>query len=244
MVRANWAPCTSRDGARNEGQFIFWTRKAAEQGHAVAQANLGWAYEEGRGVGRDARLAAEWYGKAYLGLPGMAEAGHPAAQFRVGNMYLMGLGLPKDEKKGLAWIRKAAEAGCITAQAQLGSLYARGSGVAKDEQQAVEWYRKAIAADDYAPAQYNLALMHVLGQGMPKDEKRPHRCFARRRIKGCRRRSMLWGRCIERVQENPETKNWQQSGFAGTRTMATPWPSALWAACICRAGSPLRTTVL
>lgn len=128
-------------------------------------------------MGRDARLAAEWYGKAYLGLPGMAEAGHPAAQFRVGNMYLMGLGLPKDEKKGLAWIRKAAEAGCITAQAQLGSLYARGSGVAKDEQQAVEWYRKAIAADDYAPAQYNLALMHVLGQGMPKDEKKAASLF-------------------------------------------------------------------
>lgn len=47
-----------RGVARNEGQFIFWTRKAVEQGHAVAQANLGWAYEEGRGVGRDARLAA------------------------------------------------------------------------------------------------------------------------------------------------------------------------------------------
>lgn len=55
MARANWAPCTSRGGARNEGQFIFWTRKAAEQGHALAQGNLGWAYEEGRGVGRDAR---------------------------------------------------------------------------------------------------------------------------------------------------------------------------------------------
>lgn len=99
-----------RGVARNEGQFIFWTRKAAEQGHALAQANLGWAYEEGRGVGRDARLAAEWYGKAYLGLPGMAEAGHPAAQFRVGNMYLMGLGLPKDEKKGLGSARQPRQA--------------------------------------------------------------------------------------------------------------------------------------
>ncbi len=99
-----------RGVARNEGQFIFWTRKAAEQGHAVAQANLGWAYEEGRGVGRDARLAAEWYGKAYQGLPGMAEAGHPAAQFRVGNMYLMGLGLPKGEKKGLGSARQPRQA--------------------------------------------------------------------------------------------------------------------------------------
>lgn len=56
-------------------------------------------------MGRDARLAAEWYGKAYQGLPGMAEAGHPAAQFRVGDMYLMGLGLPKDEKKAAALFR-------------------------------------------------------------------------------------------------------------------------------------------
>ena len=189
-------------------------------------------------------MAAEWYGKAYLGLPGMAEAGHPAAQFRVGNMYLMGLGLPKGEKKGLAWIRKAAEAGCITAQAQLGSLYARGGGVAKDEQQTVEWYRKAIAADNYAPAQYNLALMHALGQGMPKDEKKAASLFRQAADQGLPQAQYAVGEIIERVQENSETKNWQQSGFAGARKMATPWPSALWAACICRAGSPLRTTVL
>ncbi len=162
---------------QERGAVHFLDAQGRGTGPCPCPGQFGLGLRRGSGGGPGCPLAAEWYGKAYQGLPGMAEAGHPAAQFRVGNMYLMGLGLPKDEKKGLAWIRKAAEAGCITAQAQLDSLYARGGGVAKDEQQAVEWYRKAIAADDYAPAQYNLALMHALGQGMPKDEKKAASLF-------------------------------------------------------------------
>lgn len=162
---------------QERGAVHFLDAQSRGTGPCPCPGQFGLGLRRGSGGGPGCPLAAEWYGKAYQGLPGMAEAGHPAAQFRVGNMYLMGLGLPKGEKKGLAWIRKAAEAGCITAQAQLGSLYARGGGVAKDEQQAVEWYRKAIAADNYAPAQYNLALMHALGQSMPKDEKKAASLF-------------------------------------------------------------------
>ncbi len=41
-----------------------WYRKAAEQGHALAQTNLGIMYEEGQGVGQDYKEAVGWYSKA------------------------------------------------------------------------------------------------------------------------------------------------------------------------------------
>ena len=37
---------------------------AAEQGHARAQTNLAWLYQNGIGVPQDDREAADWYGLA------------------------------------------------------------------------------------------------------------------------------------------------------------------------------------
>ena len=41
-----------------------WYRKAAEQGHAGAQNNLGVMYNNGQGVQQDYESAAYWWGKA------------------------------------------------------------------------------------------------------------------------------------------------------------------------------------
>ena len=43
---------------------MTWLRKAAEQGHAAAQANLGAMYEEGSGVPKDDQQAVAWFRKA------------------------------------------------------------------------------------------------------------------------------------------------------------------------------------
>ena len=48
-------------------------RKAADQGHAEAQFNLGVMYDEGRGVPQSDKEAAMWYRKA-------ADQGHADAQ--------------------------------------------------------------------------------------------------------------------------------------------------------------------
>ena len=50
-----------------------WYGKAAEQGDAGAQCELGYLYEEGQGMPKDYAKAAEWFGKA-------AEQGHAEAQ--------------------------------------------------------------------------------------------------------------------------------------------------------------------
>ena len=59
---------------------VEWYQKAAEQGLAHAQYNLGVMYEEGRGVKQDYIKAVEWWQKA-------AEQGHSYAQNNLGNMY-------------------------------------------------------------------------------------------------------------------------------------------------------------
>ena len=41
-----------------------WYRKAAEQGYAKAQFNLGVMYYNGYGVRRNFHLSKEWFGKA------------------------------------------------------------------------------------------------------------------------------------------------------------------------------------
>jgi len=51
--------------------------KAAEQGDAMAQFNLGVMYDEGQGVARDDAKAVEWYTKA-------AEQGDSRAKFNFG----------------------------------------------------------------------------------------------------------------------------------------------------------------
>lgn len=43
---------------------VKWFRKAAEQGNAVAQCNLGWSCEDGDGIEKNLKKAVEWYRKA------------------------------------------------------------------------------------------------------------------------------------------------------------------------------------
>ena len=47
--------------------------KAADQGNATAQFNLGWCYAHGEGVTKDQEEAEEWYTKA-------AKRGSPEAK--------------------------------------------------------------------------------------------------------------------------------------------------------------------
>ena len=50
--------------ANDDGQALFWARKAAELEDDEAQALLGLFYEHGRGVEKDVEEARRWYEKA------------------------------------------------------------------------------------------------------------------------------------------------------------------------------------
>ena len=57
---------------------VKWYIRAAEQGHASAQSNLGNMYSDGRGVPQDYQTAVTWYIRA-------AEQGDDIAQYNLGN---------------------------------------------------------------------------------------------------------------------------------------------------------------
>ena len=67
----------------------MWFRKAAEQGHARAQVNLGTSYGQGKGVAQDDAEAVKWYRKA-------AEQEEPLGQFNLGLCYAKGKGVAQD----------------------------------------------------------------------------------------------------------------------------------------------------
>jgi TPR repeat protein len=78
-------------------------RKAAEQGLVAAEVRLAECYRDGRGVGRDAAQAAQWYRRA-------ADAGDTTAQGTLGTMYAMGLGVERDDAEAYFWFDLAAGA--------------------------------------------------------------------------------------------------------------------------------------
>ena len=150
-------------GDRDESKAVALLLEAAEQGHALAQFNLGVCYHKGTGVSKDEGEAVRWYRKA-------AEQGDAQGQCNLGVCYELGSGLlHKEQGEAVRWYRKAAEQGDADAQCNLGVCYEYGTGVSKDEWEAVRWYRKA-AEQGNAQAQCNLGVCYEFGTGVSKDE--------------------------------------------------------------------------
>ena len=70
--------------------------------------DVGLAYLNGFGVGKDPVEAVRWFRKG-------AEAGGPVAMNQLGRAYLLGLGLARDPAEAVKWFRKAADAGDVSA---------------------------------------------------------------------------------------------------------------------------------
>jgi hypothetical protein len=92
-----------------------WYRKAAEQGYAAAQNNLGAIYALGHGVPRDFAEAVKWLRMA-------ADQGFAGAQNNLGAMYAEGLGVPQDLAEAVKWYRLAAAQGDAKAMKNLAAL--------------------------------------------------------------------------------------------------------------------------
>ena len=148
-------------GGTNSLEALRWYTKAAEQGHMVAQNNLGLMYWEGKGVVQDYWTAVKWLRKA-------AEQGVANAQHAMGFAYEEGKGVGKDYDKALEWYTKAAEQGHMVAQNNLGLMYWKGEGVSQNYWTAVMWLRKA-ADQGYAESQFAMGLAYDDGNGVEKD---------------------------------------------------------------------------
>ena len=158
QASAAWGYREGYGTAVDHVEAVKWVRKAAEQGFARAQYDLGLMYEFGTGVERSNEKAAEWYLKA-------AEQGYARAQFWLGYMYEYGTGVEQSYEKAAEWVQKAAEQGYADAQYNLGDRYRDGRGVEESFEKAAEWVQKA-ADQGLAVAQNCLGFMYQNGTGV------------------------------------------------------------------------------
>lgn len=86
---------------KDQVEAVKWYRKAAEQGHASAQINLGVCYVNGDGVEKDQVEAVKWYRKA-------AEQGDESALIKLGICYEKGSGVVKNVAESYAYYNNAA----------------------------------------------------------------------------------------------------------------------------------------
>ena len=115
-------------------QAVKWYRKAAEQGFAEAQYNLGEMYA----VNQDYKQALKWLTKA-------AEQGRAEAHYKLGYFYGAGLlGFPVDREMAHMWFNIAASSGYKDAK-KFRDLFAKEmspSQIEKAQDMARKWTAK------------------------------------------------------------------------------------------------------
>ncbi len=179
-------------------------KKAAEQGDADAQCNLGLCYAFGYGVEKNLSEAVKWWRKA-------AEQGYAQAQCNLGISYANGDGVEKNPTEAVKWYRKAAEQGYAPAQCNLGVFYAFGNGIEKNLSEAVKLLRKA-AEQGYAQAQFNLGICYDLGKGVEKNLSEAVKWYRKAAEQGIAQAQCNLGICYafgKGVEKNPtEAVKW------------------------------------
>lgn len=159
--------CSS--GVEQDHQKSFqWLMRAAEQGHAQAQCEIGVNYSLGLGVKQDLNQALIWYRKA-------ADQEYGNGFRLLALAYEMGEGVEKNTqtaeelyRRAFPLIEKLADTGDVVAERNLGWMYLFGSGVDLDKPKARALFKKAALKGDSA-SQYRFAHMCVVGEGGPVD---------------------------------------------------------------------------
>lgn len=156
---------------RDYQRAIDCYHKAAVQGHAMAQCQLGLMYREGQGTAKNEKKAFEWFMKA-----ANATQNCPRGKFYVGRCYHYGHGVQKDLKEAVRWYTIGAKEGDSYSQVNLGNCYEWGDGVEINYDTAVYWYE--LSAKQGEPlAQCNLGLMYKRGRGVAKDKNKAFSLF-------------------------------------------------------------------
>ncbi|HEX7289262.1 MAG TPA: tetratricopeptide repeat protein [Candidatus Angelobacter sp.] len=126
-------------------------RRRANAGDAVAQVELGRAYEDGMGVEQSDTKAVELFRKA-------AEQGNAQAQNSLGVMYALGRGVERNREEAVRWYRKAAKNGLSEGFYNVAISYFNGEGVNEDLALA---YAYMTIAESRGNPQASQALQHI-----------------------------------------------------------------------------------
>lgn len=155
-----------------------WYLKAANQGYAPAQLNLGRLYDpehrtplprrvDGRityDIGLYDVESEKWLRLA-------AEQGLPEGQFALADLYMSGWGHhPGDRHEEIKkWLIRASEQGHATAQFELGNYYYFGPEVGRDNVRAYMWltisasngFQSAVSMRDYGAKKKNMTSAEI-----------------------------------------------------------------------------------
>lgn len=101
---------------RDYKKAFKWYKRAAMLGHVDSMFQVGYMYENGRGVEKDISKALEWYMKA-------AQYNHKSAMNNIGYLYENGEGIEKDINMAITWYQKAMMLGDDTAKNNIRRLY-------------------------------------------------------------------------------------------------------------------------
>ncbi len=98
--------------AKRYREAAQWHAKGARRGDKYSQSELGWLYENGKGVKKDYKKAFKFYTKA-------AKQGEPVAQYYLAVMYYNGRGVKRNLKMAKRWMTTCARQGDKDAKAFL-----------------------------------------------------------------------------------------------------------------------------
>ncbi len=144
--------------SRNDLNAVDLFRRSADLGYPQAQVALGYFYETGFIVPRDAAQAADWYKKA-------ARQDDRLAEWQLGRLYYINNGVPRDLNAAESWLQKSASQGDPFGQYLLALVRLERN----DYSQAADWFRKA-AAQGLPLAQQHLGELLKQGQGVNEDK--------------------------------------------------------------------------
>lgn len=118
-------------------------------------------YFRGDGVARDDARGLEF-------LKLSADGGYFAAQYLLGQRYLYGIGVPKDRGQAMSYLL-AASAGDDYRAVVLLKILEKGSRGEKKDREAITTAVKRQAKAGLPAAQFTLAFMYLVGDGVPKN---------------------------------------------------------------------------
>lgn len=131
------------------------------QNGPVSTFFLALMYLRGEGVTRDEARGLEL-------LRGSADEGYSAAQYLLGLRYFYGLGLPRDKKQAMSYLLAASADNDYRAVVFLKSIATGSRGEKRDHENIVATVKRK-ARSKVSDAQYTLAFMYLIGDGVPKD---------------------------------------------------------------------------
>ncbi|HUZ06971.1 MAG TPA: tetratricopeptide repeat protein, partial [Candidatus Paceibacterota bacterium] len=151
------------DHEGKDAEAAAWYLKAAEQGFAPAQCNIGTFYNNGSGVPEDEERACYWFRKAL-------EQGFANARFELGRLLER-----RNIKEAIEFYRELAEQGDSHSQARLANLFGDGIDVPKDDAEAFRWFlqtaQSAKTREDYFFHFIEVGRRYLFGEGTKKNIK-------------------------------------------------------------------------